>query len=207
MLRPCLVPLKAVQPSLMRQLPHPDEKILLVAGRTTLVKGVPCLLNAFTSVVKKYPDCRLVVIGQVFDPTSILKLSKQVATKVSYTGLISKEELTCWYRVADIGIMSSLSEQCSYSGIEMMMHGLPVVASDGFGVRSMFQDGINARIATIGNRKKMKEFELNLTTTILELLFSEALRKQLSNGSRQIYESYYIPRRMKEGYKKLLEEI
>ena len=182
----------------------PDEKILLVTGRATPPKGIPYLLNAFTNVIKKYPRCRLVVIGQVYDPATILKLSKQAAAKVSYTGLISKEELTRWYQVADIGVMPSLSEQCSYSGIEMMMHGLPVVASDGFGVRSMFQDGINARIASIGNRKKPKEFEANLTEAILGLLLSEELCKQLSSGARQIYEANYMPIKMQEGYRQLL---
>ena len=184
-----------------------DEKILIVVGRATPVKGVPCLLNAFTKVIKQYPDCRLIVVGQVYDPALILKLSEQVAAQVSYTGLIGKKELTRWYKVADIGVVSSLSEQCSYSGIEMMMHGLPVVASDGFGVRSMFQDGINARVAKIGNRKKPKEFEMNLSTAILELLLSETSYKQLNTGARLMYESRYTPQTMQEGYRKLLESI
>ena len=183
----------------------PNEKILLSPGRTTIVKGVPCLLNAFVNVVKKYPYCRLVIIGNVIDPVSILKLSKQVAAKVSYTGLISKDELKHWYQIADIGIIPSLSEQCSYTGIEMMMHGLPVVASDGFGIRSMFHDRVNAGVAKIGNRKRPKEFEMNLAITILELLSSESLRKQLSNGSRRMYESSYILEKMQEEYKKLMQ--
>jgi len=185
---------------------HPNEKILLVIGRTTSVKGVPSLLNAFSNVIKKYPDSRLVIVGQVHDSQLLLKLSKRFAAKFTYTGLIDKEELSRWYRIADIGVIPSFSEQCSYTGIEMMMHGLPVVASDGFGVRSMFQNGINAQVATIGNRKKTKEFEKNLTTAILELLLSEMLRKKISNGSRQVYESYYNSEKMRERYKKLLEE-
>ena len=180
----------------------PDEKILLVVGRTTPVKGVYSLLNAFTNVVKRYTNCRLVIAGRISDPDSILKLSKQVATKVSYTGLLNKKDLTRWYQIADIGLIPSLSEQCSYAGIEMMMHGLPVVASNGFGVRNMFREGVNAKIAETGNRKK-KAFENNLTTAILELLSSDTLYQQLSSGSRQTYESYYTSGKMKEGYKKL----
>ncbi|MDL2223746.1 glycosyltransferase [Bacteroidales bacterium OttesenSCG-928-M06] len=186
---------------------NPCEKILLTAGRITSAKGIPNLLNAFSEVVKKYPNCRLVVIGHVYDPGFILKLSKQDAAKVSYTGLISKDELANWYHIADIGIIPSLSEQCSYTGIEMMMHKLPIVASDGFGVRNMFQDGINARIASIGNRKKPKEYKMNLTEAILELLFSEELCLQLGKEARQTYESCYTPEKMQEGYKMLLEEI
>jgi glycosyltransferase involved in cell wall biosynthesis len=112
-----------------------------------------------------------------------------------------------WYQIADIGDIPSLSEQCTYSGIEMMMHGLPIVASDGFGVRSMFQDGVNAKIAKIGDRKKSKEFETNLTSAILELLFSEELCSQLSDGARQVYESCYTLKKMQDGYGKLLKTL
>ena len=185
----------------------PDEKILLVTGRVTHAKGLPSLLAAFVSVVKKYPTCRLVIVGKVYDSNSILRLSKRFAAKVSYTGLIDKEELNRWYQIADVGLVSSLSEQCSYSGIEMMMYGLPIVASDGFGVRSMFREGINAKIAEIGSRKKMKEYEANLATAILELLFSKTLSIELSAGARQMYESYYTLEKMQEGYKKLLESL
>lgn len=179
----------------------------MVVGRTTLVKGVPYLLNAFTNVVKKYPDCRLVIIGSVYDPASILKLSKRIVAKISYTGLVGKDELTQWYKIAEIGLIHSLSEQCSYSGIEMMMHGLPVVASDGFGVRCMFKDGVNARIAIIGNRKKMRGYETNLTNAILELLISDEQCKQLSKNARKVYDTYHTSEKMHEKYTKLLEAL
>jgi len=108
------------------------------------------------------------------DPASTFKLSKKFAAKVTYTGLNEKKEIRRWYQIADIGIIPSFSEQCSYVGIEMMMHGLPVVASDGFGVRNMFQDGVNAKVAKIGDRKNPKHFISGLTVAILELLFSES---------------------------------
>ena len=43
----------------------------------------------------------------------------------------------------------------------MMMYGLPVVASVGFCVGDMFQDGINAKVVRIGNRAHSEEFEKN----------------------------------------------
>ena len=110
-----------------------------------------------------------------------------------------------WYQMADIALFPSFHEECGYVGIEMMMHGLPVVASDGFGVRCMFHDGINARIAKIRNRKKPREFENNLTSAILELLHDEALCKQLSKGARQVYKSCYTVERMQNKYRELLK--
>ena len=48
----------------------------------------------------------------------------------------------------------------------MMMYGLPIVASDGFGVKNMFENDVNARIAKIG--KNDEEFENNLTNSMKE---------------------------------------
>ena len=68
-----------------------------------------------------------------------------------YIGYLQKNELEKWYQLVDIGVLPSYSEQCSYTGIEMMMYSLPIVASDGFGVRNMFHDGSNACIASISS--------------------------------------------------------
>ena len=140
------------------------------------------------------------------DP-SIFELNRQFAAKISYTGPIDKKELRRWYRIADVGVIPSFSEQCSYAGIEMMMHGLPIVASDGFGVRNMFQDGVNARTAQIGNRKKPKEFISSLTDALLELLSSESLCSDLGKSARQMYLSRYLPEKMFDKYKKLLDDL
>jgi glycosyltransferase involved in cell wall biosynthesis len=147
------------------------------------------------------------MVGNLFDPSFVLKLSKDVAAKVSYTGLISKAELSRWYQISDMGVIASFTEQCTYTGIEMMMHGLPVIASDGFGVRTMFQDGVNAKIAKIGNRKKPKEFSDNLAFAILELLSCEELCEKLGKEARKTYETYYSAEKMQAGYENLLKQL
>lgn len=77
-----------------------------------------------------------------------------ISTKVTYTGHLERKELKKWYQMADIGVIPSYTEQCSYVGIEMMMHGLPIVTSDGFGLRDMFKDQGNAIVVPIGKRTK-----------------------------------------------------
>ncbi len=167
------------------------------------------LLNAFHFLLKKKPGVRLVIIGSDNGNRieNLLTISSGFATRVSFLGLISKEELEKWYAVADVGVIPSYYEQCPYVGIEMMMHGLPVVASDGFGLRNMFQDGVNALIAPIGNREDTEEFSCNLAKAIDELLSSEELRKTLGRNAREIYHSYYSEKQMLKGYKDLLASL
>ena len=186
-----------------------NEKIVLYVGRPTKQKGMYALLNAFHSVLKKKNNVRLVIIGSDNSNRieNLINISSSFATHVSYLGLIDKEELEKWYWIADIGVIPSYYEQCPYVGIEMMMHGLPVVASDGFGIRNMFQDEVNALIAPIGKREDSGEFSCNLAKAIDKLLSSEELRRILGRNAQEIYRNCYSTEQMKKGYEALLSSI
>lgn len=148
-----------------------DEKILLYVGRVTEQKGIFVYLEAFEDIVKTYPSCRLVLAGDVPDWEETLKKCGPVSVRVHFTGRIAADELEKWYQIADVGIFPSYTEQCSYVGLEMMAHGLPVVASDGFGVRCMFTEK-NARIARAGKRPSVKGYKKELVRCTLEILAS-----------------------------------
>nr|WP_302831255.1 glycosyltransferase [uncultured Bacteroides sp.] len=187
----------------------PNDKILLFAGRPTLKKGMYTLLEALGLVLEKEPDARLVITG--FDNETNMKnliaMASAFATRVTFVGLINKEQLYKWYTVADIGVIPSYYEQCSYTGIEMMMHGLPIVASDGYGLRNMFCDGVNARIAKIGNRENKKEFVQNIATAILDILASKKLAQELNKGAELKFKSTYHIHDMEENYRRLLNTL
>lgn len=183
-----------------------NEKIILYVGRPTKQKGMYALLNAFHAVLRKDLNVRLVVIGSDNSNRieNLINISSGFATHVSFLGLINKEELKKWYSVADIGVIPSYYEQCPYAGIEMMMHGLPIVASDGFGIRNMFQEGVNALVAPIGNRESLEEFSDNLAKALEKLLSSEKLRKTLGRNAREVYLHKYSINQMRKGYDNLL---
>ena len=179
----------------------------MFAGRVHYIKGIFTLIKCFKNVLKYYPNCRLVLAGFVLDFPQTSFLAKNISSKITFTGQLTQQELKDWFQIADIGVLPSYVEQCSYSGIEMMMYHLPVVASDGFCVKGMFKDGQNAKVAKIGNRENPNEFEANLTNAILELLLSDNLCYKLGNNGRMIYESLYQIEHMRNGYKTLLENI
>ena len=79
---------------------------------------------------------------------------------------------------ADIGVLPSYTEQCSYVGLEMLAHRLPIVASDGFGMRCMFQEQANIRVAHIGNVKQLDGYKSELVSSTLKLLYLKEKEKQ-----------------------------
>lgn len=183
------------------------EKIILFTGRIHYIKGIYSLIKSFKKVLEHYPDCRLVLVGFVFDFPKTSSLSKMIASKVIFTGQLAKDELNDWYKIADIGVLPSYVEQCSYTGIEMMMHSLPIIASDGFCVKDMFKDGVNAKVAKIENREDPSLFESNLAHAIIELLKTDDLREQLREDARKSYESTYQIEHMQRGYENLLDKL
>lgn len=175
-----------------------NKKIVLFVGRTSKEKGFDVLLDAIRIVLKSVPHLQLVVAGS----PSVSCPYHDIASQITYTGHIAKKELTKWYQIADMGVLPSYSEQCSYVGIEMMMYGLPVAASDGPGVRDMFHEGENATISRI--RQSPKMYSKRLAAAIEKMLVSNILSDKLRQGARREYEQKYHIRYMRQKYKELI---
>lgn len=177
-----------------------DEKLILFVGRIDFIKGIAPLLSCFARVVSRYPNCRLILIGDG-NISNMIKYAGKAITKITFIGRLDKNTLYQWYEVADLAVFPSYYEECSYVGIEMLMHGIPVVASNGYGVQNMF-NASNAVIAPIENWDKPRVFEENLVKGICALLESEELsmlkRKQTLQEFRRTYQ-------LKSMYKKYAE--
>ena len=129
-------------------------------------------------------------------------------SRITLIGFLRKRELYKWYTVSNIAIIPSLYEQCSYVGIEMMMYGLPIIASDAIGLRDILRDGENAIIAKIGNPKNdYEEFTTNLTNCIVRLLSSEKLKKRISSNITDTFLKQYHSCHMRKRYNKMIEEL
>lgn len=183
-----------------------DDKILLYVGRMTEQKGFMMYIEAFKEIVKVYPSCRLVIIGSTTNWDYIRKYCYPVLAKIIFTGTLSANELDKWYQIADIGVLPSYTEQCSFVGLEMLAHGLPVIASDGFGLRCMFKEGINAKVASIGRRNYPNSFKNELIKSTLTLLASSSECERLSSNSLKFYKTNYPIERFKEIYNNLITD-
>lgn len=123
------------------------EKILLFVGRPTKAKGIFELLKAFEQICVTFKDIRLVVAGEVHSLGDYTKLTPSSSSHITYTGLLSSDQLNIWYAAADIGILPSYTEQCSYTALEMLNNIGVVVSTDGWGLNEIFHDAQNAIVA------------------------------------------------------------
>lgn len=115
---------------------HPDEDIILFVGRLDDIKGVDIVIDAFKYILKEKPNSKLIIVGDG-DYNKYLERCHEIWGKIIFTGRIKKEFLYVFYQIADVGVMPSTHEQCSYVAIEMLAHGVPLVASTTTGLEEM----------------------------------------------------------------------
>lgn len=167
-----------------------DEKILLFVGRLDETKGVYHLIKAFKQLLETESNCRLFIVGDGMF-SSFLRASTGCWSKITFTGRIEKEELYQLYQIADLGILPSLNEQCSYVAIEMMMFGLPIISTTSTGLDEMIDAGYNGYKIAI----KEEDNKISLSSEELLNLMQESLHFQslsvLSDNARKRYSEKY----------------
>ena len=112
-----------------------EHKLIGFAGRFVEEKGFDILYQAITLVLQKIPDAHFVFAGQTemgYEP--FFKIHKTLIDSqnphVSYLGLLSKEELSCFYRGLDVFVSSSRSDCFPHTQIEAAISATPLVCTN-----------------------------------------------------------------------------
>ncbi len=185
-----------------------DEKILLYVGRPAYYKGTAALLDALDFLRKQNITVRCVCAGNIHGFADYISSHKEMAANVILTGQLTKKELNKWYAIADVGVLSSYTEQCSYAALEMMNAGIPIVSSDGNGLCDMFSNGVNAFVAHIGNGRNHKVYAKQLAMSIKQALNAPIeQKKQYATFNFKLLRTKYSATAMAEKYIDLFHSI
>lgn len=106
----------------------PTDKLILFVGRITLMKGIGILIESMKRIIDEDPSVHLLLVGKGEEDT-FRGMCMGYWKNIHFIGQVNRETVTQLYRVADLGVLPSLHEQCSCVAIEMMMFDLPFVAS------------------------------------------------------------------------------
>jgi len=178
-------------PSLREKWRIPEkERLILFAGRLHPVKGLVFLIKAFRKIVEKMPDCRLMIAGSGNYDIYIHE-SKDICTKISFTGLLEKNELYELYQLADSGVIPSLYEPFGYVAVEMMMHGLPIVATATSGLNEVVDDSCGLKVPLIEHPDRVEIDAGLLAEKILYLLQHPEEARKMGRNGRKRYEKMY----------------
>ena len=120
------------------------DPVLLFVGRIQPLKGVEVAIKTLAKL-KKYPNARLIIVGGSSGPEgpsteeTIWSLVNQLelVDRVIFIPPQAHHDLCMWYRSADVLIMPSRSESFGLVALEAAACGIPVVASDVGGLRTL----------------------------------------------------------------------
>ncbi len=184
--------------------PHQNKnnqkiKLLFVGGLdfAHYFKGLHLLLNALSQIDTRYVE--FVVVGDGNLRGMYEKMTKHLGLNetVTFLGNVADVDLPKVYREADIFVFPSVdaSEAFGLVVLEAMASGLPIIASDLPGVRTLVRDGETGFLFPRGNVEELKK-------VLMKLLQDKNLREQFGRRARlDVNERYSLElfeRRMNE---------
>lgn len=187
------------------------EKLnLIFVGDTNRGKGIELVVQALNKLHGRCtPKLILHLAGNV-DEGYLYKLRDQYPyVNMINHGIICWRELQDLYRQSQIGVIGSLQEQCSYTAIEMMMVGLPIVTTSADGLAEMFTHEENALVCPIIKEDcGMLRFDTNIFAQYINrIITNPRICKKLSIKARQRAQLQFDVKTMITQIKDILHEI
>ncbi len=175
-------------------------RLIFVGGldRAHYFKGVDILLKALGGL--KQRRFKLTICGEG-DLKAGYKLQAEnlgLAEKVEFLGKLSQGDLIRVLQSGDVLVLPSINgnEAFGLVLIEAMACGLPVVASDLPGVRSVFSNYQEGLLVAPGD-------EADLRRKIEFMMDNELLRQDMAKKARRLAEAKYDIKRMAESLKRI----
>ncbi len=120
------------------------KRTLGVVSRLEPIKGMDLVVPAFAEVLKRFPEVRLLVVGDGSLRATMEQQAAELgcADRITWVGRQPQEELNKWYGKMDIVLMPSRSEGFGLTAIEAMADGCVMVASNVGGLPEVVRDGV-----------------------------------------------------------------
>ncbi|WP_217127719.1 glycosyltransferase family 4 protein [Streptomyces sp. AC558_RSS880] len=154
--------------------PGAQAPLVVCVGRLCRQKGQDVLLRAWSAVLLRVPDARLVLVGDGPDRD---RLRAAAPGSVLFAGAVA--DASPWYQAADLVVLPSRWEGMALAPLEAMACGRPVVVTDVDGARESLPPSFAAPCVV------PPEDPRALARAVGELLLDPALRASLGDRGRR----------------------
>lgn len=177
---------------------------LIFEGRLSYEKSIDQVIKAFSLMLKKMPELKLMLVGDGPERHNLEKLAKnlKIENNIIFTGFITYgEKIVESYQTNDIYITASKSENMPVAILEAMSCGLPIIAVKERGLSELVRDNVNGFFVKTDNPEDMAQ-------KTLTLLSSPELLKKFSSASRSLaleYSHEHVASLLENFYKNLIK--
>jgi len=189
-------PINPIDSSPIQNLPRP---IICIVANLTPTKSIDTAILAQKLLVDSYPDAQLWIIGVGRSEQKLknLVLQQNIEKNVKFLG--RRKDVPSILKLADIGLLSSISEGSSNSLLEYMAARLPIIATKVGGTPEIIDDQTGILIPPKSPEK--------IHESIIKLLENPQLGSNLGNKARQKVEKKFVLNQMikdtEKGYQTL----
>jgi glycosyltransferase involved in cell wall biosynthesis len=168
-----------------------DVPVVGFVGRFTRDKGIPELLVAFNSLLKKMPSVRLLMVGWFDESEDALTVYQRAQIeahpRVIRTGYVV--DTAPYYRAMDILVLPTWREGFPNAVLEAAASGLPVITTNTTGARDAVQNGITGVHVPPGE-------PLELAEAMHTLLQHPEQRQSMGRAARRWVVQQFVNRRV-----------
>jgi glycosyltransferase involved in cell wall biosynthesis len=166
---------------------------LLFVGRLEPVKNLTFLLHAFREALKIEPQLKLWIVGDGNEKGRLEKLSAELGIQADVTLWGQQLEVARFFSLADVFVMSSVSEGLPMSLLQALSLGLPAIVTDVGGMAEVVRLADAGRIISDGDSGSMAK-------EIVQLVADPKERDRLSNNAVTAFEMHFTLKRMADSY-------
>jgi glycosyltransferase involved in cell wall biosynthesis len=175
------------------------------AGRLTCDKGVPELVEAFDTILKSWPDARLLLVGWFDESEDALgaELQAQIMShpRIHYTGFVL--DTAPYYRAMDLMVLPTWREGFPNVVLEAAATGIPVITTACTGSRDSVLPEVTGLLIPPGYPQAISE-------AVLKLLADPARCHRMGVAARRWMIEHFVKERVlgltADYYSSLIEE-
>lgn len=158
-----------------------DTITILSVGPLIPLKGHEYTIDAMKEVVKAFPNCRLVIIGEGEEKKKLIRqvAGNELQNFVSILNILPHEQLLKLMSICDIFALPSWAEGLGIVYLEAMAFGLPVIGCKGQGIEDIVSHGETGFLVEPKNSRQ-------LTSLLLELLRDEGVRRKIGEAGQEV---------------------
>jgi glycosyltransferase involved in cell wall biosynthesis len=164
----------------------PYEKIVLFVGRLCAEKNLKLWLDVARIILRHDRSVGFVIVGdgplrRILEQTSV---SLNIQSNVTFVGAIPYEQISQFYSIADVFLLTSKTEGLGRVLIEAGLGGVPAVATRCGGPEDLVVDGITGFLCREGHADELAQ-------RCLDLLKDPQLAHQMGQGAKQHLSNSY----------------
>lgn len=160
--------------------------IMLSVSRLSPEKNIGLAIETLGLVRERFPDTGLVIVGSGREEGYLKNLVKKLGLKEAVDFVGWQNDLTSFYKTANVFIQTSLFEGYGLALVEAGLNGLPVISTP-VGIAEELENGKDAYLCKVGDKEafakaicdliennfKRENLRLNLKNTLEKKLISK----------------------------------